>query len=51
MTCVMCSEYYPEAELDFVGRCTKCFKKYLTMPEQDKPSLGIPFTPVSKAVK
>jgi DNA-directed RNA polymerase subunit RPC12/RpoP len=47
--CVMCHNEFSEKELDFLGRCENCFRKYLTMEE--KPNLGIPFTPVSKAVK
>jgi hypothetical protein len=45
----MCQQEFEEKALDFLGRCESCFKKYLDMEE--KPDLGIPFTPVSKAVK
>jgi hypothetical protein len=45
----MCQKEFDADQLDFIGRCTECFRNYLFMEE--KPHLGIPFTPVSKAVK
>ena len=51
MICVMCKQYFAEADLDFLGRCTPCFHKYMEMKDEDKPNLGVPYTPVSKAVK
>lgn len=47
--CVMCKAEFDDDNLDFLGRCTPCFRAYLDMDK--KPNLGIPYTPVSKAVK
>lgn len=45
--CVMCKSQFEEADLDFLGRCTPCFHKYMAMPEDERPKgLGIPFTPI-----
>lgn len=49
--CIMCAAEFDEAALDYIGRCTPCFKKYMQMSDSEKPSLGVPFTPISKAVK
>jgi DNA-directed RNA polymerase subunit RPC12/RpoP len=42
--CVMCKKEFAEAQLDFLGRCTPCFKLYLDM--KVKPNLGVPFVPI-----
>jgi hypothetical protein len=47
--CCMCHHEFEEKDLDFLGRCEGCFRRYLDM--KDKPDLGVPFTPISKAVK
>jgi hypothetical protein len=47
----MCKQEFEEKALDFLGRCESCFRKYMELPDTEKPNLGIPFTPVSKAVK
>lgn len=47
--CCMCYQEFDKKDLDFLGRCEPCFRKYLDMI--DKPDLGVPFTPVSKAIK
>jgi hypothetical protein len=49
--CIMCHKEFEEKDLDFIGRCEPCFRAYLDIPSWDKPDLGIPFTPISKAVK
>lgn len=49
--CLMCNQMFDEAALDFVGRCEPCFRAYLAMEPGSLPDLGVPFTPVSKAVK
>lgn len=49
--CVMCNKEFEEKQLDFLGRCDDCFRKFMDMPEDQRPKLGIPFTPISKAVK
>jgi hypothetical protein len=49
--CVMCYKEFEEKDLDFLGRCEPCFRKYLNMPRDEKPNLGIPFTPISRAEK
>lgn len=51
MNCVMCHEEFGVADLDFLGRCMVCFRVYVTTPVEDRPHLGVPYTPVSKAVK
>jgi len=51
VNCIMCHNEFDEKDLDFVGRCFKCFKDYLSLPKSKLPELGIPFTPVSKAIK
>jgi len=51
MICVMCHEEFESDKLDFLGRCMVCFRVYLTTPEAERPFLGTPFTPVSKAIK
>jgi DNA-directed RNA polymerase subunit RPC12/RpoP len=43
--CVMCKKEFEEKELDFLGRCEPCFKSYLLMKPDEKPNLGVPFTP------
>lgn len=49
-TCVMCGKEFEEKDLDFVGRCIigepSCFTKFMTMPEDQKPKVGVPFTPI-----
>lgn len=44
--CAMCDQDFPAAELDFLGRCDECFKKYMTMPEAERPRLGTPYSPI-----
>ena len=51
MKCVMCKDEFNESDLDFLGRCMVCFRAYVTTPEAERPFLGVPYTPVSKAVK
>lgn len=44
--CIMCKEEFEEKDLDFVGRCEPCFKKYMQIPDTEKkPNLGIPNMP------
>lgn len=48
--CVMCKK--DVADTDFAGRCTDCFRAYMQLSDkEDKPDLGIPFTPRSRATK
>lgn len=42
--CVMCKQEFEEKDLDFLGRCLKCFKDYLDM--DNKPHVGVPFVPI-----
>lgn len=49
--CCMCKKEFEEKDLDFLGRCEPCFRTYLHMKDSSKPHLGVPFTPVSRAVK
>lgn len=42
--CVMCKQDFEEKDLDFLGRCTPCFKQYLDM--EKKPNVGVPFVPI-----
>ncbi len=49
--CVMCKEHFDAAALDFIGRCEPCFKKYMTMPDDEKLELGVPFTPAYNSNK
>ena len=44
--CVMCHVEFEEKDLDFLGRCEPCFKKYMTMPEDERPKIGTPYTPI-----
>ena len=44
--CVMCKKEFCAAELDFLGRCEPCFKEYMAMPEDKRPLLGKPFSPI-----
>jgi len=44
-TCCMCHKEFNEKELDFLERCLECFRKYVMMKQEDKPNLGVPFTP------
>lgn len=44
--CVMCKIEFAANELDFLGRCESCFKKYMTMPEDDRPKMDIPYVPI-----
>jgi len=51
LKCIMCQQEFEEKVLDFLGRCEACFRKYMDMADSEKPNLGIPFTPISKAEK
>lgn len=48
--CVMCGKDFDPKDLDFVGRCTagddNCFKKYMALPDGEKPNIGTPFSPI-----
>lgn len=44
--CVMCKQDFEDKDLDFLGRCTPCFHKYMTMPEDERPNIGVPFSPI-----
>jgi hypothetical protein len=44
--CVMCCKEFEKKDLDFLGRCDVCFKVYMTMPEDQRPKLNIPFVPI-----
>lgn len=44
--CIMCHKEFEKAQLDFLERCDDCFKLYMTMPEADRPKLGVPFVPI-----
>lgn len=44
--CVMCKAEFKKEDLDFLGRCDVCFRLYMTMPEQDRPKLGVPYVPI-----
>ncbi len=41
--CVMCKKEFELKDVDFLGRCTPCFKLYLDM--EKKPKIGVPFVP------
>lgn len=47
--CVMCPGEFETKDLDFLGRCTPCFSRYMQMTEEEKKDikgkLGVPFTP------
>lgn len=43
--CVMCNKDFPAGELDYLGRCGDCFEVYKNLPNDEKPNLGVPFTP------
>jgi hypothetical protein len=50
--CIMCNQLFEEKDLDWIGRCEPCFRKYMLLKDTDlKPDLGIPYTPISKAEK
>jgi len=44
--CVMCKAEFEEKDLDFLGRCDKCFHEYMLLPDDKKPNLGVPFVPI-----
>jgi DNA-directed RNA polymerase subunit RPC12/RpoP len=44
--CVMCGKEFEEKDLDFLGRCEPCFKKFMETPEDKRPKIGIPFSPI-----
>lgn len=45
--CVMCKLEFDELkDLDFLGRCDKCFRIYMDTPEDKRAHLGVPFTPI-----
>ena len=48
--CVMCGREFEEKDLDFLGRCIagedNCFKKFMTLPADQRPHIGVPFTPI-----
>lgn len=46
LTCVMCKQEFEEQALDFLGRCTPCFHKYMETPESLRPHVGVPFVPI-----
>lgn len=45
-SCVMCKVEFEEKDLDFLGRCEPCFHKYMTMPEDERPKMDIPYVPI-----
>ena len=49
--CVMCHKEFEKVDLDWCGRCEPCFRKYLSLKDSEKPDMGVPFTPVSQAIK
>lgn len=44
--CAMCTKEFEEKDLDFLGRCDVCFRKYMDTPESERPNLGVPYTPI-----
>lgn len=44
--CVMCTKEFEKKDLDFLGRCDDCFKLFMTMPEDKRPKLGVPYVPI-----
>ena len=44
--CVMCKAEFEEKDLDFLGRCDKCFRLYMDTPDSERPKLGVPFVPI-----
>jgi hypothetical protein len=44
--CVMCKGEFEAKDLDFLGRCDKCFHEYMLLPDDKKPNLGVPFVPI-----
>lgn len=44
--CVMCKQEFDEKALDFLGRCEPCFHKYMETPEDQRPHVGVPYTPI-----
>lgn len=42
----MCHLPFEEKDLDFLGRCEKCFRIYMDTPEDKRSHLGVPFTPI-----
>lgn len=42
--CIMCANEFPESELDFCGRCPDCFRTYVALSDDEKPSLGVPWS-------
>ncbi len=50
VACVMCKGEFELKDLDFLGRCDKCFHDYMTMTDDEKKNLksklGVPFVPI-----
>lgn len=46
INCVMCKKEFKKEELDFLERCDECFHKFMMMPEDERPKLGVPFVPI-----
>ena len=44
--CVMCNKEFEREQLDFLERCDECFKLYMTMDENKRPNVGVPFVPI-----
>jgi len=44
--CVMCKVEFEKETLDFLGRCDSCFYKWMLMPEETRPKLGVPYVPI-----
>lgn len=44
--CVMCKKEFEKGQLDFLERCDACFHLFMTMPEDQRPKLGVPFVPI-----
>jgi len=44
--CVLCKKEFEKNQLDFLERCDECFHKWMTMPEDERPKLGVPFVPI-----
>lgn len=44
--CVMCKVEFEKEKLDFLGRCDECFHKWMTMPEDQRPKMGVPYVPI-----
>ena len=44
--CVMCKVEFEEKDLDFLGRCDKCFRLSMDTPDSERPKLGVPFVPI-----